>query len=267
VTITAALILVAAVYARGWNQRPPAEARAPAHDIDLWRLAAFLSGLCVLWIVVASPLAMLHHVSLTIHMTQHLLLMTVAAPLILIGAPARALLRGLPARVARARDAAVCTGFVRRLGRVLTHPACCWLAATGVVLGWHVPAAFAWAMRSHAWHDVQQASFFAAGLLFWWPVVQPASSVTTWPAWSVPAYLFAATLPCDALSAFLVFCDRVVYASYLSGPSLFQMSPLQDQACAGALMWVSVTLIYLIPAVIVTMRLLSPAHVLSATGI
>src|SRR5258705_3580317 len=71
-------------------------------------------------------------------------------------------------------------------------------------------------------------------------------------------YLLAPTLPCDALSAFLVFCDRVVYPSYLTAPRLVDMSPLRDQECAGALMWVTVTLIYIVPAVAITLELLSP---------
>src|SRR5436309_14707428 len=76
--------------------------------------------------------------------------------------------------------------------------------------------------------------------------------------WLIPVYLFAATLPCDELSAFLVFCDRVVYPSYLSAPRLSSLAPLHDQEFAGALMWVSVTLIYLLPAVVITIELLSP---------
>ena len=70
-------------------------------------------------------------------------------------------------------------------------------------------------------------------------------------------YLFLATLPCDALSAFLAFCDRVVYPAYLQMPRRFDISPLADQQLAGALMWVFVTFAYLVPAVAITTRLLS----------
>ncbi len=97
------------------------------------------------------------------------------------------------------------------------------------------------------------------GVLFWAPVVRWPPSLATVPRWLIPLYLFAATLPCDALSAFLVFCDRVVYPSYLSGPRLWSISPLHDQECAGAVMWVSITFIYVVPAVITTMKILSPA--------
>jgi cytochrome c oxidase assembly factor CtaG len=70
-------------------------------------------------------------------------------------------------------------------------------------------------------------------------------------------YLFLATLPCDVLSAFLVFCNRLVYPFYLSTPQRFSLAAYQDQECAGALMWVWVTFAYVIPAVAITVRMLS----------
>jgi cytochrome c oxidase assembly factor CtaG len=60
------------------------------------------------------------------------------------------------------------------------------------------------------------------------------------------------------LSAFLAFCDRVIYLSYLSAPRAFNLSVLQDQECAAVLMWVSVTIIFLVPAVVITIQILSP---------
>jgi putative membrane protein len=89
-------------------------------------------------------------------------------------------------------------------------------------------------------------------------VLQPWPSTPRWPEWAIPLYLFAATLPCDALSGFLTFCDRVVYPSYISAPRVFALSPLEDQQCAAALMWVAVTIIFLIPAVLVTLKILAP---------
>jgi hypothetical protein len=72
-------------------------------------------------------------------------------------------------------------------------------------------------------------------------------------------YLFLATLPCDILSGFLVFSDRVAYPVYLSAPGMFGFSVLEDQQCAAALMWTCVTLVYLVPAAIISTRLLAPA--------
>jgi hypothetical protein len=79
-----------------------------------------------------------------------------------------------------------------------------------------------------------------------------------WPESSLLLYLFLATLPCDILSGFLVFCDRVVYSVFLSSPRSFGLSPLEDQQCAGALLWTCVTVVYLIAGAVFTARLLSP---------
>ena len=256
VPVTVVLVLVAIVYARGWfclRQSFPNAA-------SVWQPGAFMSGLFSLWIALGSPLAAFDHYLLSIHMVEHVLLMTVAPPLILLGAPALVFMHGLPPRfVSRAREVFLLWPSVQGLGRTLTHPVLCWLAAMVTLVGWHVPAVFALALRSHWWHEVEYACFFVTGLLFWWPVVQPWPSVARWPRWHIPLYLFLATLPCDALSAFLAFCDRVVYSSYLTAPRLFNLSPLQDQQCAGALMWACATFIYLVPAVIVTIQILSPA--------
>jgi cytochrome c oxidase assembly factor CtaG len=70
-------------------------------------------------------------------------------------------------------------------------------------------------------------------------------------------YLFLATLPCDILSGFLVFCDRVVYPVYFASSRPFGISALEDQQCAGALMWTVVTVVYLVAAAVLTTRLLS----------
>jgi putative membrane protein len=188
-------------------------------------------GVAATSIVVASPVANLDHHLLTAHMAQHLVLMLIAAPLILCGAPSI-------------------------VSRWRPHPAFCWLAGTLTVIVWHVPAIFQLAMQSRSWHEFEQASFFIAGILFWWPVMRPGAGAAS-SDWSVPLYLFFATLPCDALSAFLVFCGHVVYPHYLMGMGNSRLTPLEDQELAGALMWVTVTFAYLVPALVVTTRLLS----------
>jgi putative membrane protein len=253
--VSLALGLAAAVYARGWFQL---RSFFP-NLISMSRLAAFLAGIVAVWTAIGSPLNAFDDVSLTVHMMQHLLLMAVAPPLILLGAPALPLLQGLPRWIARRvvgpflRNAAL-----KRIGHFITDPAICLLAATLALIAWHIPRLFELALQSDWLHELEHASFFCAGVLFWWPVVQPWPSTARWPRWCIPLYLFLATLPCDALSAFLAFCDRVVYSSSLFAPRPFHLSPLQDQECAAALMWVCVTIIFLVPAVIVTMQILSP---------
>jgi putative membrane protein len=200
------------------------------------KIALLAAGLATVWIVVASPVAHLDHHLLTAHMVQHLLLMVVAAPLILLGTRHSLHLRWRP------------------------HPAFCWLAGTLTVILWHVPTVFELPLQVPIWHIIEHASFFLAGLLFWLPVIH--SGFTARPcgtrSWTLPLYLFLATLPCDALAAFLAFCGHVVYRPYLSASGgMFGLSPLEDQALAGALMWLTVTFAYLIPALVVLAPLLS----------
>jgi putative membrane protein len=232
--ILGALIFAAFLYFRGWLG-----VRGQSHDnVEGWRAASFVFGLLFTWVATASPLAQLDRDLLTAHMVQHLLLMTVAPPLILLGMPRKPLARGLL--------------------HVVTHPALCWFAAAGVLVVWHIPLVFMLGLRSQVWHGAEQASFLAAGLLFWLPVVRPLQNSTKWPELSILLYLFLATLPCDILSGFLVFCDRVVYPVFLSSPRFFGLSALEDQQCAGALMWTCVTVVYFVTGAVFTARLLSP---------
>jgi len=251
--VTLILVLTALLYLRGWNHLR----RAVPNVVPVWRAVAFLGGLLAIWIAAVSPFAMLDEELLTVHMVQHLLLMTAAAPLILVGFPILPLLHGLPKLVTLGAGGTL--RRVRLLQRVecgLANPVFCWLASAAILIGWHVPWAFALGFSSEWWHRVEHASFLVAGLLFWRPVI-PSGPSGPHPRWSMVLYLFLATLPCDALSAFLAFCDRVVYPSYLVEPRHFDISALHDQECAGALMWIWVTFTYLIPAVAITIRLLS----------
>ena len=116
INVTLVFAVAAVFYARAWQ--------TTARDIR--RLVAFLAGMLTLWIVLASPLAQMDHQQLTAHMVQHLVIMTVAAPLLLSG------LRS-----------------VTRLA-IDVHPAVCWLAGTGIVVWWHIPAFFDLGMSSAA---------------------------------------------------------------------------------------------------------------------
>ena len=200
-SVTAALILLALVYMRGWVR-----VRRLGDAIEGWRAASFLVGLFFIWAAVASPLALLDHEMLTAHMAQHLLLMTLAPPLIWLGAPVKALLGGLPRPFVQVVVAPLfCSPLMKGLGKTLTQPAIAWFGAAATLVGWHIPALFMLGMQSGVWHAIEQASFLLTGLLFWWPVVQPWPTITELPEWSILLYLFLATLPCDILSGFLYF--------------------------------------------------------------
>ncbi len=259
-SVSAVLIVAALVYLRGWVRIR----RRRVETIQGWHAARFLLGLFFVWLALASPIAALDHELLTVHMIQHLLLMTLAPPLIWLGTPMRPLLHGLPQRLLPQRFLArpISQLFhsipAQRLGRAMAQPAVGWLAATATLIGWHIPVVFMLGLRSEAWHAMEQASFLTSGLLFWWPVVHPWPTASHRSEWLILLYLFLATVPCDILSGFLVFCDRVVYPVYFSSPRPLGFSALEDQQCAAALMWTCVTVVYLIAGTVLTARLLSP---------
>src|SRR6202795_3521510 len=252
--VSGALIFAALVYLRGWLRIR----RLNLESVAGWRVASFVLGLLSIWVATASPVSSLDHESLTAHMVQHLLLMTFAPPFILLGAPMKPLLHALTRRSVHVIGRLFQSARMQQLERALVHPAICWLGAATTLVAWHIPAVFMLGLRSQMWHGIEQASFLTTGFLFWWPVIQSRPIVSKWPESLMLLYLFLATLPCDILSGFLVFCDRVVYPVFLSSPQSFGLSALEDQQCAGALMWTCVTVVYLIAAAIFAARLLSP---------
>jgi len=254
--LNVAILLTTFFYLRGWLFLR----RSSPTLFGAGHLCAFLAGMFFLWFAIGSPLSAFDDASLTVHMIQHILLMLVVPPFVLLGAPSLPLLHGLPPWFVRS----VLGPFLRWLpvqivGRFLTHPAVCWILAAVALIGWHVPSAFELALRSDFWHEVEHICFLSTSFLFWWPVIQPFPSEPRWPRWSIPLYLFLGMLPGGALGAFLAFCDRVLYPSYAQAPTLFPITPLTDQIIAGSLMWVVGVVVCLIPAVAITLQLLSPA--------
>ena len=258
-TIAFGIVVVAILYLRGWfvlNRTSP-------ERFSVWRAFAFASGLVMLWVAIASPLDAFSGLLLSAHMVQHLLLLSVVPPLILLGSPLLPLLRGLPRKFAREGVGPFLTWpAMRRVGQTLTHPLNCWVVMAVTLCAWHVPAMFDLALRSSAWHKVEHACFLGAALLFWWPVVRPFPSRLQWPLWSVPVYLLAADLLNTAVSAILTFSDRVFYPTYLAAPRLFGTTALSDQTSAGGIMWVPGSLVFLIPAAVIAIQYLSPSHLL-----
>ena len=253
--INAAIFLAAFFYLRGWLSLR----RSSPGLISAGRLAAFLAGIFSLWIAIGSPLSAFDEASLTVHMVQHIFLMLVVPPLVLLGSPSLLLLHGIPQWFLRTTLGPFLRWPpVQSIGKFLTHPLVCWILASVALLAWHVPSAFELALRSDSWHEVEHFCFLSTSILFWWPVVQPFPSEARWPGWTVPLYLFLGTFPGGALGAFLAFCDRILYPSYSGVPSLFGLTPLEDQIFAGSLMWVFGLFALLVPAVFITFHLLSP---------
>jgi cytochrome c oxidase assembly factor CtaG/ferredoxin len=263
---TLGLLLTALLYWRGWRR---ARQTRPA-ELPTWRAISFFAGLATVWLAIASPLDVLGNWLLLAHMAQHLLLMSVAPPLLLLGAPVVPLLRSIPRSWMREGLGPLFTSrAVHAVARFLTHPATGWITMNLAYIGWHVPAAYELALRSPGWHEVEHGCFLFTSLLFWWTVLQPWPSKSRWSRWAAVPYLITADLANTALSAFLAFSNRVLYPSYEVAPRIFNLSAMQDQAAAGAFMWVVGSAIYWVPAIGVTMALLSrrsPRHGLVTIG-
>ncbi len=248
-----ALALTALVYLRGWFLLR----RAGLPFLPTWRAISFLAGLLSLWVALASPLDTFSGFVLTAHMVQHMILMMVAPPLILLGAPLIPLVRGLPIFAAREFAGPFLNWRVAsRVGNALTNPIVAMLLMGAAMFAWHTPRLYELALASSSWHEVEHACFFLTSLLFWWPVIQPWPSHAQWPRWAMVPYLLVADLQNTALSAILVFSDRLLYPSYATEPRLFGFPALHDQAASGAIMWVLGSLAYLVPAMVIAVQCL-----------
>jgi cytochrome c oxidase assembly factor CtaG len=247
------LPVVLLAYTRGfWLVHHQMPVRYP-----LWRLVSFEAGLAMLVIVAASPLHSLDGSLLFLHMTEHLLLTMVAPPLILLGRPLVPLLRALPPRWLKPTISWMLASRIwRRISKVLTHPVFCWTAFVTALIVWHWPPYYQLSVRSEAWHIVQHACFLSSALLFWWPVINDRHRETDWPQWSLIPYLLTADIANTALSAVFIFSSHLIYPIYAEAPRWTVLSSLDDQALAGAIMWVPGSLAFVIPAVWLTLRLL-----------
>ena len=253
VFLTSLLLLSAAIYIRGWflirRTRP---ALFPA-----WRMASFLLGLAVIWLAIGSPMDGFADAMLSAHMVEHLLLMSFVPPLLLLGNPQVPILRGLQGRASLLFLKPILgSGLLRRIGNFLTKPLVAWLAMNLTLLVWHIPAAYDFALEHEGWHVFEHLCFLVTSILFWWPLLRPWPASARYPGWHMLPYLIGADIVNTALSAFLAFCDRPVYSYYLRQPNPFHLSPLVDQVAGAVVMWVIGSLVFLVPAVYITIRLL-----------
>jgi putative membrane protein len=252
--VSALNILTALLYLRGWlSMRTLVPDRFPA-----WRLASFLAGIATLQVALASPIDAFDSFSLTDHMIQHLLLMMLIPPLLLLGNPAIPVMRGLPRAARRTLGWLLKHEPVSWLAQLLARPWFCWFLFTIAMLAWHLPGPYDLALRSSAWHEVEHASFFITSLFFWWPLIQPWPSRAHLARWGLIPYLLLADFANSVLCAFLVFSGRVFYPYYLQFPRIDTLSVQNDEVIAGAVMWVVGSLAFLIPAVVIAVSLLSP---------
>jgi len=249
-----ALVLALVLYLRGWRL-----ARVTRqNELPVWRAGCFVSGVVALWIAVASPIDALDDYLLTAHMIQHFILMSVAPPLIALGAPVIPILRGLPRLVIAALRPVFRARWLRSFGHFMMHPAVAWLAMNVAYVGWHVPTMFELTFKSEGIHDFEHLCFFATSLMFWWVVVEPWPAQAGWPRWTMIPYLLSADVVNTVLSATLAFAGKVLYAEYADALRVCFLTPLKDQVAAGAEMWVLNSVVMLIPAAVIAVGELSP---------
>jgi putative membrane protein len=250
--LTASVLVVMAVYVRGWR----AMRRTRSAYFTAARLVYFLCGMALLWLAIASPMDGFADRLLSAHMVQHFFLMSAVPPLVLLGAPVAPLLRGLPRWiVAHPLGVLLRARWLRRLMHGITGPAFAWIAFNGMFLAWHLPAAYDLALE-HEWiHDGEHLCFLLTALLFWNIILHPWPGRPRVNGWIVLLFLLSADIVNTALSAFLAFCGRPIYAFYVNLPNPFGISPLSDQVTAGVLMWVLNSTVFLVPAMLVAMRM------------
>ncbi|HEV2620326.1 MAG TPA: cytochrome c oxidase assembly protein [Acidobacteriaceae bacterium] len=251
--LTVVLLITASVYLRGWIL----VRKTRCSQFPVWRLACFLLGLATIWIAIASPLDGFADALLSAHMVEHLLLMSFVPPLLLLGYPVVPLLRGLPRAVTKVvAGPLIRSTSLRKFSHWLVTPLVAWIAMNIMFLGWHIPAAYDFALEHEHWHEIEHLCFLGTSILFWWPLIRPWPMRARGLGWFMLPYLVMADIVNTILSAFLAFCDRPVYAYYLKTPNAFNIPPLTDQRAGAAAMWVVGSFIFLLPAVIITAGLL-----------
>ena len=210
-------------------------------------------GVAVAGAAVLPPFHELSEQLFSVHMVQHELLMTVAAPLIVLGRPMVVALWMLPRgwRVPVARVAQ--QPLLSRSAAAVTTPIVAWLLHGLAIWLWHAPALFEKAIHNDAVHAMQHVSFLATGIIFWWAVLQPRRRSRRGVSILL---LFTTAVHTGVLGALMTFARTPWYADY-TRPGLFGLSPIADQQLAGMIMWIPGSIGYLIAALFTVRRWLA----------
>jgi len=212
--------------------------------VDRTQTLYFLSGVFILFFSLNGPI---HDLSdyflLSAHMVQHLLLMLIAVPVLLVGTPAW-LLRPL------LRNRAV---FLA--ARFLTGPFIAYAIYNLVLTIWHFPTFYNWALENHNVHIAQHLMFIAAAVVMWWPIVNPVPELERIGSPMRMIYLFALGFPMTIISALITLSDKVIYPWYEQAPRVFEsLSALHDQQLGGLIMWVPGMLVFWTATTVVFFR-------------
>ncbi len=253
------LLLAGILYTRGWTRlrknRRGSRKETPGLAAG-WRLGSYLGGLLVLGLALLSPIDVLGGQLFYMHMIQHLLLVMLAPPLLLIANPLPFVLWGMPDAL-RLRTGQLLrrdAGF-RQSIRTLTPPGWVWMIFIAVFLGWHDPNAYNAALQ-WAWvHDLEHITFFGTALLFWWHVTGAGPRIhKRLPAGLQIAFVLI-TVPINMLAGIgITFSREPIYTYYTHVPRLWGLSVMEDQMLGGSIMWIAGSMMYLIAALVLIAR-------------
>jgi putative membrane protein len=166
------------------------------------------------------------------HMTQHILILLIAPPLLLLGTP-EWLLR--PVTTLR---------WVSPVVRVVTKPVVAGVQFNAVLALWHIPAVYDAALGNHVLHYTQHFVFVFSAVLMWWPVVSPLPEHPSLHYAGQLLYLFVVNLPQKLLAVFLTLVSRPVYPTYAHADRILPISAIHDQQLGGAIMWAPMAMIF-----------------------
>lgn len=236
------LFASAAFYAAGlvrlWNRA------GAGRGLSAWSAASFAAGWLTIAVALVSPVAWLSEILFSVHMTQHMLLMLVAAPLLAFGQPLLAWLWALD-RGRRERVAGACRGpGVMRIWHLLTAPLAVFLLQGTALWIWHLPALYELALRHDSVHAAQHLSFVVAGSLFWWAMVHGRYGRMGYGL--AVLYVFLTAVHSGALGALLTVAPTPWYGAYVRQADAWRVDALADQQLAGLLMWVPAGVVFIV---------------------
>jgi putative membrane protein len=196
-------------------------ARAPSPG----ERAFFVLAVAALFLALVWPLEVLARLSFAAHMAQHMLLIAVAAPLLVLSRPSSPLLAAMPHRARRA------LGSTFRFFRPALRPGVAFaLHGSAIWLG-HAPRVIHWALEHHAVHFLEHAALLGTALVFWRSLTRGGAAGYG----MATLFALATMLHTGALGALITFAPRVFYLGYT----------LEDQQLAGLIMWVPGGALYL----------------------
>ena len=267
------LALAGTLYSRGWwqlRQRSHDQVRPYRRTVrSRWRLAvrwrpvAYWAGLISVGLALLSPIDALGQQLFFMHMVQHLLLIMIAPPLLLIANPMPFILWGLPTGWRRSVGRVVSQALHRESGfrrglRAVTQPGIIWLVWVISLIGWHDPNLYNAALRYEWVHDVEHLTFFIASLLLWWHLTGAGPRVHRQFGLLGRIGLVLSVVPPNMLTGVvLAFAEEGYYSYYEAVPRLWGFDVLMDQQLGGVIMWVPGSMMYIVAALILIGRFLS----------